>query len=234
MVGILSNVDIRNAIASGDIVFDPPLAPEQIRTSGVKLRLSDAAWKTRLGRLHLVDLSEPSSALEITPKEFVQFTTYESVRLLERLSARMTLMRQHAKRGLVLFSNGQLRPGCNGRPIVSVFNSGDESIFIKHRALVCSLEIFEVAAPLGASAPSLGEYTSILKGGQTLPLVDFNTSIKILENVPHERQELDDETMEWMQKFFERMAAEEPDDTIPKDLSENLDKYLYDPDFKKL
>ena len=98
MGGVLSDSDIGSAITSGDLHFAPALESEQIQGASVDLRLGRLAQKTA-PNLHTVNLSEGSPTLEIAPQEFVQFITHETIKLSDRLSARIGVLSRHTRQG---------------------------------------------------------------------------------------------------------------------------------------
>jgi len=219
MASVLSNVDILRAMDSGEIAFDPPLKMDQFRLAGVELSLGKIAWKSRSEQRD-VTLTEASPKLKVAPAEFLKFTIHERVKLSGALTGRVVGLPYFNELGIFVFPGSQVEPGFDGRLTVAAFNFSDKTILVKHKTPICLLEIARLETPADFS-----------KGKKPFN-IDIEEAIRVLETTPHERHELDEETLGWMKSFFDRIDSEEVIDTEFHDASENLDKYIYDPHYK--
>lgn len=57
--------------------------------------------------------------------------------------------------------------------------------------------------------------------------IDVGAARKTLENTPHPRHKLSDEALKRMREILARIDAVDIDDSMPTDISENLDEYIY-------
>ena len=64
-------------------------------------------------------------------------------------------------------------------------------------------------------------------------VIDIEAAIRILETTPHERHVLDEESKRRIQEILDKIDSEEFEEDEITDASSNLDKYIYDPHFKK-
>ncbi len=213
MAGLLSNVEILNAIASGEVVFDPQLSRDQIRPAGVQLSLGRVAWKTR-PKQHTIILSGESPKLEIAPRELVTFTVRERVRLSNKHSARIGTLPYFNELGLLIFPGLQVEPGFEGRLTVSGFNFNPSAILIKYGSPICLLEVSALSAP-----------ASMMDVRRALN-IDVESAIDTLEATPHSRQQMDDKSRERVRKILEKIDSQKVIDTEYRD-SEHLSRFIH-------
>lgn len=57
--------------------------------------------------------------------------------------------------------------------------------------------------------------------------IDVGAAGRTLENTPHPRHKLSDEALKRMREILARIDAVDIDDSMPTDISENLDEYIY-------
>jgi len=57
--------------------------------------------------------------------------------------------------------------------------------------------------------------------------IDVEAAIRILETTPHPRHKLSDEALKRVHDILARIDAADIDDSMPTDITENLDEYIY-------
>lgn len=57
--------------------------------------------------------------------------------------------------------------------------------------------------------------------------IDVDAAVRTLENTPHPRHKLSDEVLKRVHEILARIDAADIDDSMPTDISENLDEFIY-------
>ncbi len=168
---VLSQVDIREAMARGDIAFSPELVDRQWGPAAIDLRLGFQFTKLRDvkgvtvsvaegidSNLNLWDTKElketdahgDRETYELPPGKFVLAKTYESITVPNYLIARVEGRSTYARMGLSMHQTAPwVQPGWSGSLILEIANLG--SLTIKLTPLVdrpCQLTFFELKTPL--------------------------------------------------------------------------------------
>jgi dCTP deaminase len=145
---ILSQPDLREAVAKGEIRFDPPLEENQWHEASVDLRLGFKFTKLAAKRGIKVSLAFGLSAIadaglwkekilkredelgkqetySIEPGEFILAQTYERIWVPRHLIAAIEGRSSYARGGLSMHLTAPwLQPGWNGLCTLEIFNSG--------------------------------------------------------------------------------------------------------------
>jgi dCTP deaminase len=149
---ILAQAEIREAVAKGEIRFDPPLEETQWHEASVDLRLgfkftrlvakrglkvslayglsavADAGlWKEKT--LRREDEFGKTEAYSVEPGEFILAQTYERIWIPRRLIAGVEGRSSYARAGLSMHLTAPwLQPGWNGLLTLEIFNAGPLTI----------------------------------------------------------------------------------------------------------
>ena len=170
---ILSQVDLKAAVAAGQICFDPPLEDRQWGEASVDLRLgfnftklekaqgltvSVAEGLGALGRSGFFttkvlkpkdDFGDPESFI-LHPNNFILAMTYESIKIPTNLIALVEGRSTYARVGLSMHQTAPwIQPGWSGPIILEIMNNGP--LDIKLTPLVdrpCQLTFFELKSEL--------------------------------------------------------------------------------------
>lgn len=167
---ILSQVDIRKAVESGEIGFDPPLENTQWGEASVDLRLgfqftklqeidqhsaiSVAGGLDMIGRMGiwrtmtLVERDEHGNVEQypLKPRDFILTMTYESIRIPRNMIALVEGRSTYARVGLSMHQTAPwIQPGWEGPIVLEIMNNGP--IRIALTPLIdrpCQLTFFEL------------------------------------------------------------------------------------------
>jgi dCTP deaminase len=149
---ILAQVEIRKAVADGEIRFDPPLEETQWHEASVDLRLgfkftklvakrgikvslayglssiADAGlWKEKT--LRREDELGKAEVYSVEPGEFILAQTYERIWVPRRLIAGVEGRSSYARAGLSMHLTAPwLQPGWNGLLTLEIYNAGPLTI----------------------------------------------------------------------------------------------------------
>jgi dCTP deaminase len=175
---VLSQIDIRRAVESGEIGFSPPLEEKQWGEASVDLRLgfqftklqeigdhssiSIADGLSLIGRLGIWSTKtlrerDEHGNLEqypLGPKEFVLAMTYESVRVPKNMIALVEGRSTYARVGLSMHQTAPwIQPGWDGPIVLEMMNNGP--IRIALTPLIdrpCQVTFFELKTELPPEA----------------------------------------------------------------------------------
>lgn len=171
---VLSQIDIKKAMAKGDIQFTPELEPQQWAEASINLRLgfrftqlrhdvpnvtiSVAAGIGSVGSLNLWDekvlkeLDELGAreSYKLRPGKFVLALTHETIKVPRNLIARVEGRSTYARFGLSMHQTAPwVQPGFSGPLVLEIANLG--SLTIELTPLVdrpCQLTFFKLATPV--------------------------------------------------------------------------------------
>lgn len=168
---ILSQAEIRAAVAKGDVRFDPPLEERQWHEASVDLRLGFKFTKLVARRGLKVSLAHGMSAIAdaglwkektlkredelgkpetytVEPGEFILAQTYERIWVPRYLIAAVEGRSSYARAGLSMHLTAPwLQPGWNGLLTLEIFNSGPLTIeLIPTVDKPCQLTFFELTS----------------------------------------------------------------------------------------
>jgi len=192
---ILSQPDLRKAVESGEIVFDPPLEENQWGQASVDLRLGFQFTKLKKISTMKVSVAKGLSELgqagfwetmELTefdkfnkprtfciePGDFIMGMTYEKITVPNNLIAMVEGRSTYARIGLSMHQTAPwIQPGWNSSPIVlEIMNNGPLNIEltpIKDRP--CQLTFLKLTTPL-TDETTYGSGPSDVYQGQKHPL----------------------------------------------------------------
>lgn len=170
---VLSQVDIKKALAKGEIGFTPELEPQQWAEASVNLRLgfrftqlreapnltvSVAAGIGAVGAFRLwdekilkeVDELGQRESYKLKPGKFVLALTHESIKVPRHLIARVEGRSTYARMGLSMHQTAPwVQPGFSGPLVLEIANLG--SFNIELTPLVdrpCQLTFFRLVTPV--------------------------------------------------------------------------------------
>lgn len=196
---ILSQPDLRKAVESGEIVFDPPLEENQWGQASIDLRLGfrftrlkeirgmkisvadGLAPLAKAGFWQTMDLPNEdefgkSVPFCLEPREFVLGMTYEKITVPNNLIAMVEGRSTYARMGLSMHQTAPwIQPGWKSSPIVlEIMNNGPLNIEltpIKDRP--CQLTFLKLTTPL-TDETAYGSGPSDVYQGQEHPLKPKN------------------------------------------------------------
>ena len=146
---ILSQPALRDAVASGDVAFDPPLEERQWGEASVDLRLGFSFtildkslsgitlsvaegmqaiakagfWKTK--ELQERDIHDKRESFTLDPSDFVLAMTLESITVPKNLIAMVEGRSTYARLGLSMHQTAPwLQPGWSGPIVLEIMNNG--------------------------------------------------------------------------------------------------------------
>jgi dCTP deaminase len=131
---ILSDVDIRKAIKSGEIKFEPQITEDQIGPGSVDLTLSNEFLKMKTGlRLKPYDLKETnfadlfeeiiSESIVIQPGELILAKTLEKITLSPNICGWIQGRSKYARLGIsVHVASSFIQPGISNRQVLEIVN----------------------------------------------------------------------------------------------------------------
>ncbi len=156
---ILSDRDIKEAVASGRIVLDPYM-PENVQPSSVDLRVDRVFRVFENHRYPLIDprTYQPDLTNEMVvptngrfilhPGEFVLGATYERIRLADDLVARLEGKSSLGRIGLLIHSTaGFVDPGFDGYLTLELANVANLPIAIYPQMLIGQVSFLQLSTP---------------------------------------------------------------------------------------
>ncbi|MBI2514896.1 dCTP deaminase [Candidatus Wolfebacteria bacterium] len=154
---ILSDLDIKKAITSGQIKITPkPDLKKQLGTCSLDLQLSGDFKIFEYNRSAFIDVSDKKTFTNITkdyklkanapfvlhPDQFVLGATIEKVCLPNDIAARIDGRSRLGRLGLIIQTAGHIDPGFCGRITLEINNIGKLPIILHKGLCVCQL-VFE-------------------------------------------------------------------------------------------
>ena len=168
---LLSDLEIRMAMQSGDLLIDPPPpdGSEQFQAASVDLRLDATIWTPKDNpsgsSVPVLDdfdfdryLDEHTTKLDIQaiggfrlmPGNFIIGRTVETVGLSNLLSGRVEGRSRLARLGIgVHVTAPKIDPGFNNQITLEIFHLGKVGLFIPHQAVICTLLVERLGHPAG-------------------------------------------------------------------------------------
>ena len=193
---ILSQPDIRSAVAAKEIGFSPELEEDQWTEASVNLRLGFEFTKLRsvsdvisislasgLGAISSVGLWDTMTLKEadehgnvqrymLRPKQFILAQTYETVSIPSNLIGRVEGRSTYARTGLSMHQTAPwLQPGWSGQITLEIMNNGPFEIYLTPiRDRPCQVTFFRLTSPVPKNALYGTRPTDAYQGQQhTLP-----------------------------------------------------------------
>lgn len=158
---ILSDRDIRERLARGDLVVDPLEDPDvQVQPASIDLRLSNEFLVFRNPHVPYIDprgppqdLTEPltvpeGGALVLHPGEFVLGSTLERVRIPPDLVARVEGRSSMGRLAVVVHATaGFIDPGFEGRITLELSNLGRVAVALHPGMRISQIVLHEMRSP---------------------------------------------------------------------------------------
>ncbi|MDP3986659.1 MAG: dCTP deaminase [Nanoarchaeota archaeon] len=165
-MGVLSNVDIMNAVSSGRLVIDP-YEDSNVQAATIDLRVGNRflfpEYYLAGGRGFLDSredfpyIEKEMDELMILPHHFVLGTTVERLSLPDDLAGRVDGKSRIGRRGLIVQTAGHITPGFSGEITLELFNANQMPIRVKYMQPICQVEFHELKTP--STRPYSGSYS---------------------------------------------------------------------------
>lgn len=137
---ILSDVDLRNALTSGDIQIVPP--PTKIEPASIDLSVGDEAFAA--SQDEITRLSQ-GKLLVIPPGEMVLIITKEDIKLGLRIVGHIGLRSYFTRKGLVLLAGPQIDPGFDGTLHIVLCNLSPTEMVLSYGEPFCTIEFHRLS-----------------------------------------------------------------------------------------
>ena len=173
---VLSDGEIWEAIKGGDLVFDPPLEPEQVSTSSIDLRLGyqfttfppePRGYTTSVNLGSEVDveagaqrygetiLLNEDDMFELTPGLFVLAFTLEHITLSYGLAARVEGRSSWGRLGISIHQTAPtIQAGFTGNLRLEILNNGPHHCKLPPKVRACQLIVERLGRPANSSLQS--------------------------------------------------------------------------------
>lgn len=159
---ILSDRDIRERIAAGDLVVDP-LAEGQVQPASIDLRLGNHYLKVDENSMESLSLVAPPRYVEIVseemvipPHSFLLATTTEYLRIPDDLTAFVEGRSSIGRMGLFIQNAGWVDPGFEGTITLELYNANRLPIKLRSGRRICQLVLARMSQP--CEVPYRGKY----------------------------------------------------------------------------
>ena len=166
---MLSDRDIKEALAAGEIVIDP-FQPEFIRACGITMHLGALLLRPQVGKI--VDVKNKiipdydeivisdNQPYELKPSEFVLGHTWENVTVGDRLGFFIEGRSTLARVGLTIVQTAMMvYPGHKGRAVtLELANHGPNSILLYPRMKIARVALFRLQTPAEVPYDTFGKY----------------------------------------------------------------------------
>ena len=159
---ILSDITIRELLASGDLVIEP-LEDFLIQPASVDLRLGRHFLKVDENNFDIIRLDDPIKYVEIEmdeivipPFSFMLATTMEYMKLPDNVTAFVEGRSSVGRIGLFVENAGWVDPGFEDEITLELYNANRQPIRLQAGRRVCQLVFAKMDRP--ASAPYRGKY----------------------------------------------------------------------------
>ena len=164
----LSDVDIEQKIASGDIIIDPPPGHDAIAGISVDLRLDHRFRVFNNNSVTHLDLSgdrdqlnrdidrimskeieiPKDEALYIHPGELILGATMESVSIPDNLVGWLDGRSSLARLGLMVHvTAGRIDPGWEGPIVLEFYNNGKLPLALRPEMVICAMSFETLSSP---------------------------------------------------------------------------------------
>ena len=130
---ILSDVDIHNALESGDLGVEP-FTPKNLTPNGYDLTIDEIFIKK-------TDEHVKTGVAVIPPLSWFAISTKEYVKMGPRITSQLWIRSSYARKG-VMASFGKVDAGFQGTLTISCFNAGDTTLEIPVGDRFCQI-VFE-------------------------------------------------------------------------------------------
>jgi dCTP deaminase len=141
---MLSDAEIRQAIAEGDLAIDP-FADDSLQPASYDFRVGNEAFVS--GSDSKIDVANKGLVI-IDAGEFAVLVTRERVNCGAQVAAQLGLCSPYARQGLTLLSGPQIDPGFDGVLIVRVTNLAPKRITLAYEAPFLTTQFFKLNQPV--------------------------------------------------------------------------------------
>jgi len=139
--GVLSDIDICEAVSAGALKIDP-FSETFVQPASYDLTASVLTWfnrRNKYGERHRVEISEDRWAT-LAPGESVHVLARETLHIPVNMTARLAAVGYLVERGVLCAFGIQLDPGWEGRPFFTLSHQGAEDIEIGFHDACVSIE----------------------------------------------------------------------------------------------
>lgn len=153
---ILTDADIKAALASGEIVIAPngePFAENQIQPASIDLRVGDEGATTK--HKQKIDIRDKGLII-LEPGDFGVIAILERVKFGPQYVGRLGLRSKYARKGLIATTGPQIDPGFEGSITLGLANLTPKPVSLAHRDDILTLEIHRLDKPV--ANPYSGPY----------------------------------------------------------------------------
>lgn len=158
---ILSDGDIKKALANKEIIVEPRINTNQISACSIDLRLSNEFYVFEYSNLPYLDTRNPDLKMPVKkitvpdkdvfilqPKEFALASTYEVIKLPDNFVGKLEGRSSLGRLGLVVHSTASLiDPGFRGQITLELGNIGVMPVALYPGMRVCSLSFEKLTSP---------------------------------------------------------------------------------------
>lgn len=149
---ILTDRQIREAHANGDIVIEP-FDDAQVQGATYDLRVGEfGATTTTKSKVSIKN----NGAITFSPGDFGIVSILEKIELGNQYVGRFGLRSKYARKGLIATTGPQIDPGFRGRLIIGLTNLTPRSVSLPYKDDFVSVEFHKLEEP--ASEPYSGPY----------------------------------------------------------------------------
>lgn len=146
-LGIQRDVDIRQLLASGQLVIEP-FDEEALQPTSYDLSVDGELRIQSQGKdINSFEVSDDRVIL-IAPKAFKLFLTIEHLELPLDLVGHVSLRSSYTRRGLHPPFLGRVEAGWRGRLVIELFNAGGSTITLHKGERVAQVEFMRLEAPV--------------------------------------------------------------------------------------
>lgn len=195
---MLSNEDIKNAIASGELVIDP-FCPSYIRAAGLTLHLAAKLLKPLPGKV--VDVKtggipeyqeimlSDQAPYTLQPGEFVLGSTYQKVTVGASLGFLIEGRSTLARVGLTIVQTAMLvYPGHRQRAVtLELANHGPNPILLYPRMKIARVALIELKTPSSEQYDDRGKYRQQSLVGQPIFIDEILPENQQPEGLAHDQ-----------------------------------------------
>lgn len=141
---LMTDGKIKEAMASGELVIG--------NFSGDFLE--PASYDMRVGTRLLISNNETEIDLTkkgcatLAPGVFALLTTYENVKLSNRIAGHIGVKSYYTRKGIVMLTGLQIDPGFEGVLVIGLYNASPRSLTLDYLAPFCTVEFHQLAHPV--------------------------------------------------------------------------------------
>ena len=159
---ILSDRDIKIALAYKEIEISPMPSDDAFQPSSVDLRLGE-------GFLSLDGTNLGYKQITVQPNDFLLASTLESVELPSGIAAKVEGKSSIGRKGIfVHVTAGYVDPGWKGRLTLEIYNASSEPYKLTSGSKICQIRFMRLSSPVDRmyGDPALGNHYQNSEGTQ--------------------------------------------------------------------